>query len=58
MIYRPVMRHFKCQGSSNVCWPLDDSEATDMETGNLDSEPIDVANKVILDLGAPRKAIM
>ncbi|XVF43449.1 hypothetical protein PTKIN_Ptkin02bG0040900 [Pterospermum kingtungense] len=47
LIYRPVMRLFKCQGSSDVFWPLDDNET--------ESESKDDSGRVILDLGPPRK---
>lgn len=50
LIYRPVMRLFKCQGSSDVFWPLDDNET--------ESESRDDFSQVILDLGPPRKPTM
>ncbi|KAJ4710125.1 THO complex subunit 2 [Melia azedarach] len=57
LIYRPVMRLFKCQGSSGVFWPLDDSEAANNATANLESETTEDAGKMILDLGS-QKPIM
>lgn len=47
------MRLFKCEGSSDVFWPLDDHE-----TGsNMDSEQTEHSGEVILDLGSPQKPI-
>ncbi|KAL5760823.1 hypothetical protein ACOSQ2_019661 [Xanthoceras sorbifolium] len=57
LIYRPVMRLFKCQGSSDVFWPLDDSERANVTTANLESELVEDPGKVILDLGS-QKPIM
>lgn len=51
------MRLFKCQGSSGVFWPLDDSEAANNATANLESETTEDAGKMILDLGS-QKPIM
>ncbi|KAK7836681.1 tho complex subunit 2, partial [Quercus suber] len=58
LIYRPVMRLFKCQGSSDVFWPLDDSYATNISTTNLDSEPTEYSGNVVLDLGSSKKPII
>ncbi|KAH7839633.1 hypothetical protein Vadar_006542 [Vaccinium darrowii] len=52
LIYRPVMRLFKCQGSSDVFWPLDSTEAP------KESEPSVSSGKLVLDLGPSRKPIM
>lgn len=52
------MRLFKCQGSSDVFWPLDDSDATNISTTNLDSEPTEYSGNVVLDLGSSKKPIM
>lgn len=46
------MRLFKCQSSSDVCWPLDGSEATDLEK---DSDCSPLSAKLVLDLGSPHK---
>ncbi|XP_058182779.1 THO complex subunit 2 isoform X3 [Rhododendron vialii] len=48
LIYRPVMRLFKCQSSSDVFWPLDNIEAP------KESES---CGKLVLDLGPSRKPI-
>ncbi|OWM74376.1 hypothetical protein CDL15_Pgr013280 [Punica granatum] len=53
LIYRPVMRIFKCQGRSEVCWPLDIKEPI-----GSDSESEDNPCKLVLDLGSPKKPIM
>ncbi|KAI9168848.1 hypothetical protein LWI28_002735 [Acer negundo] len=57
LIYRPVMRLFKCQGSSDVFWPLDDTGGANVTTVNLESEFTEDPGKVILDLGS-QKPIM
>ncbi|KAI8538772.1 hypothetical protein RHMOL_Rhmol09G0129800 [Rhododendron molle] len=48
LIYRPVMRLFKCQSSSDVFWPLDNIEAP------KESES---SGKLVLDLGPSRKPV-
>ncbi|KAE8716675.1 THO complex subunit 2 [Hibiscus syriacus] len=58
LIYRPVMRLFKCQGSSDVCWPLDVNETADITMAFSESENKDDSNRVILDLGPPQKSTM
>lgn len=58
LIYRPVMRLFKCRGTSDVFWPLDDSDATHIASTNLVSEPTEYSGNVVLDLDSPRKPIM
>lgn len=58
LIYRPVMRLFKCQGSSDVFWPLDDNETGNITMAYSESESKDDLSRVILDLGPPRKPIV
>lgn len=58
LIYRPVMRLFKCQGSSDVFWPLDGNEATSISAAERESETTELSSKMILDLGSPEKSIM
>ncbi|KAK2998541.1 hypothetical protein RJ639_023350, partial [Escallonia herrerae] len=53
LIYRPVMRLFKCQSCSGVFWPLDCAEST----AEKEAEPADSSDKFLLDLGSPRKPI-
>ncbi|KAI3700101.1 hypothetical protein L2E82_44717 [Cichorium intybus] len=55
LIYRPVMRLFRCQTTSDVLWPLDCDEMTSTVKEN---EPTDVSPKLILELGPPHKPIM
>ncbi|XWS34347.1 hypothetical protein CRYUN_Cryun21dG0031800 [Craigia yunnanensis] len=55
LIYRPVMRLFKCQGSSDVFWPLDDNEVANISMAYSESESKDDSSHLILDLGPPRK---
>lgn len=52
------MRLFKCEGSSDVFWPLDDNEVVNSTTTNMESEQAEYSGKVILDLGSPQKPIM
>ncbi|EEF34845.1 tho2 protein, putative [Ricinus communis] len=54
LIYRPVMRLFKCVGNSDVFWPLDDNDAV----STVDSEQTESSGNVILDLGSSQKPIM
>ncbi|WKA12261.1 hypothetical protein VitviT2T_029671 [Vitis vinifera] len=49
---------FKCRSSSNMFWPLDDVESTNMSTAEKESEPTDSSGEVILDLGPPWKPIV
>lgn len=60
LIYRPVMRLFRCQSStSDVLWPLDCDEITsNPASAGKENEPTDVSGKLILNLGPPRKPIM
>ncbi|XP_057960883.1 THO complex subunit 2 [Malania oleifera] len=58
LIFRPVMRLFKCPGNADVFWPLDDSEATAISTVEKDSETADLTGALVLDLGSPHKPVM
>ncbi|XP_039040623.1 THO complex subunit 2-like isoform X3 [Hibiscus syriacus] len=58
LIYRPVMRLFKCQGSSDVFWPLDVSETADIAMTCSESDSKDDSSRVIPDLGPPWKPTM
>ncbi|GAV74210.1 Tho2 domain-containing protein/Thoc2 domain-containing protein [Cephalotus follicularis] len=56
LIYRPVMRLFKCQGSSDdIFWPLDPNEGANIA---IESEPTEDNGKMIADFGSPQKPIM
>lgn len=57
LIYRPVMRLFKCQTSSDVFWPLDNTEAPKTSIVENESELTDSCGKLVLDLGPSRKPI-
>ncbi|KAL7181122.1 hypothetical protein ACSBR1_040061 [Camellia fascicularis] len=57
LIYRPVMRLFKCQTSSDVFWPLDNTEAPKTSIVENESELTDSSGKLVLDLGPSRKPI-
>lgn len=46
------MRIFKCQGSSEVCWPLDIKEPV-----NSDNESEDMSHELVLDLGSLKKSM-
>ncbi|CAA2963416.1 THO complex subunit 2 [Olea europaea subsp. europaea] len=56
LIYRPVMRLFRCQKASCAFWPLDGNEELHPTTSEKDSETAD-ASTLILDLGSSRKPI-
>lgn len=51
------MRLFKSRGTSNIFWPLDDAESTNMSTAEKESDSVDSSDEMILDLGAPWKPI-
>ncbi|CAN0870401.1 THO complex subunit 2 [Linum grandiflorum] len=58
LIYRPVMRLFRCEGNSEVFWPLKDSDATaSTSSANMESEPTGYSGDLILDVGSPKKPI-
>lgn len=52
------MKLFKCQGNSEILWPLDDSDATNIATTIAESEPTEYSGNMVLDLGSPRRPIM
>ncbi|KAA8529838.1 hypothetical protein F0562_034393 [Nyssa sinensis] len=58
LIYRPIMRLFKCQGSSDVFWPLHCNETTNTSSPETKCEASDSSGKLVLDLGSPLKPIM
>ncbi|KAL8520815.1 hypothetical protein ACS0TY_011389 [Phlomoides rotata] len=57
LIYRPVMRLFRCQNSSSSFWPLECTEAVNPEIYDKEVEASNVSSKLILDLGSPRKPV-
>ncbi|CAL9126100.1 unnamed protein product [Musa textilis] len=58
LVYRPVMRLFKRMSGSEICWPLDIIEHSNIQSAEDEVEPSDSFNDVGLDLGSPRKPIM
>ncbi|XP_052205277.1 THO complex subunit 2 isoform X2 [Diospyros lotus] len=58
LIYRPVMRLFKCQSNSDVFWPLDHADATKSSISEKESHTAESSGKLVLDLGPSRKSIM
>ncbi|CAA6659375.1 unnamed protein product [Spirodela intermedia] len=55
LIYRPVMRLFKCSRSTEICWPL--SFPTDMENHTLETESEISGSDVLLDVASSRAPI-
>ncbi|XP_042502720.1 THO complex subunit 2-like isoform X2 [Macadamia integrifolia] len=52
LIYRPVMRLFKCSNGSNVYWPSDDIEELNTSIADQQSESSASSANLVLDLGA------
>ncbi|KAL2518582.1 THO complex subunit 2 [Abeliophyllum distichum] len=57
LIYRPVMRLFRCQNASCAFWPLDGNEELHSTHSEKDSQTADASTTLILDLGSSRKPI-
>ncbi|KAJ6297053.1 hypothetical protein OIU78_022724, partial [Salix suchowensis] len=57
-IYRPVMRLFKCAGSLDVFWPLDNIKTVTNTSAILEPEAMEYSGRLILDLGSPHKSVM
>ncbi|KAG9142240.1 hypothetical protein Leryth_007680 [Lithospermum erythrorhizon] len=57
LVYRPVMRLFKCRNSSDAFWPSYEKESADCLTVHKDSAETDLAASLVLDLGPSRKPI-
>ncbi|KAH7656619.1 THO complex subunitTHOC2 N-terminal protein [Dioscorea alata] len=59
LVYRPVMRMFKCSnGGAEVCWPVDTPDEPNSPNLGDGSEPLGLSNDMVLDLGPPRKPMM
>ncbi|PON53679.1 THO complex [Trema orientale] len=58
LIYRPVMRLFKIQGTSDIFWPLDNNDTSSVAIANSDSEAAERSDDVVLDLGSSRTPVM
>lgn len=57
LIYRPVMRLFKCSSGSEVFWPSDVVEVVSLS--NVDKEvDSNLNSKMVLDLDSPWMPIM
>ncbi|GAB4828694.1 THO complex subunit 2 [Ancistrocladus abbreviatus] len=56
LIFRPVMRLFKCQSSSNVFWPLCGRELDNLSAIEKESEATN-PSQLILDIGSSQKPI-
>ncbi|KAJ6762448.1 THO COMPLEX SUBUNIT 2, partial [Salix koriyanagi] len=57
-IYRPVMRLFKCAGSLDVFWPLDNIKTVTNTSAILEPEAMEYSGRLILDLGSPHKSVI
>ncbi|CAB4273699.1 unnamed protein product [Prunus armeniaca] len=57
LIYRPVMRLFKCRGSSDVFWPLDNNDTQGITSANSESEAAEHSGNLVLDVGSPSKPV-
>ncbi|KAK4484104.1 hypothetical protein RD792_011324 [Penstemon davidsonii] len=55
LIYRPVMRLFRCQNTSSSFWPLDCNEV--MNLAEKESEASDTSSTLVLDLGSSRNPV-
>ncbi|KAJ8760884.1 hypothetical protein K2173_021922 [Erythroxylum novogranatense] len=58
LIYRPVMRLFKCNDRPDICWPLNNNESENALTANVKSETVENSDKLSLELGASQEPIM
>ncbi|CAL1381313.1 unnamed protein product [Linum trigynum] len=58
LIYRPVMRLFGCEGSSDVFWPLSNNGTARAASADMEAEPTEYSAKLTLDLGSSKKPIM
>ncbi|KAJ6433781.1 hypothetical protein OIU84_017476 [Salix udensis] len=58
LIYRPVMRLFKCEGRLEVFWPLDNNETVTTTIANLEPEARECSGRVILDIGSLHNTVM
>ncbi|XP_043721403.1 THO complex subunit 2 [Telopea speciosissima] len=54
LIYRPVMRLFKCSSGSDVCWPSDDIEESNTSIADQESESSISSANLVLDLGSQK----
>ena len=57
LVYRPVMRLFKGVSGAEICWPLDITEDSNIQSANSEAEPTTLSSDVVLDLGSPWKPV-
>ncbi|XP_073103404.1 THO complex subunit 2 isoform X2 [Elaeis guineensis] len=57
LVYRPVMRLFKGVSGAEICWPLDITEDSNIQSANNEAEPTTLSSDVVLDLGSPWKPV-
>ncbi|KAL6577483.1 THO complex subunit 2 [Orobanche minor] len=57
LIYRPVMRLFRCQNTSSSFWPLECNEAVTPATAEKERGSSDLSTTLVLDLGSSCKPI-
>ncbi|CAM8983263.1 unnamed protein product [Rhodiola kirilowii] len=58
LIYRPVLRLFKCRGDYEVFWPLDDSETTRVSSEENNTELSGNPRDLVLDLGPSQETTL
>ncbi|KAK4423361.1 THO complex subunit [Sesamum alatum] len=57
LIYRPVMRLFRCQNTPSSFWPLECNEAVNPATAEKEPGAADSSTTLVLDLGTSRNPI-
>ncbi|KAL0409045.1 UNVERIFIED_CONTAM: THO complex subunit [Sesamum radiatum] len=57
LIYRPVMRLFRCQSTPSSFWPLECNEAVNPAAAEKEPETSDSSSTLVLDVGSSRKPI-
>ncbi|XP_011629407.1 THO complex subunit 2 isoform X2 [Amborella trichopoda] len=57
LIYRPVMRLFKCLRSSDTFWPSEFTREATQLNADKESDHSFSSSEMVLDLGSPRKPI-
>ncbi|KAL3502101.1 hypothetical protein ACH5RR_036550 [Cinchona calisaya] len=57
LIYRPVMRLFRCQNHLDSFWPLDCNEAVNVTSADKESGTADTSSSLVLNLDSSRKPI-
>ncbi|KAL0296552.1 UNVERIFIED_CONTAM: THO complex subunit [Sesamum radiatum] len=57
LIYRPVMRLFRCPSTPSSFWPLECNEAVNPAAAEKEPETSDSSTTLVLDVGSSRKPI-